>query len=62
MYIERRLYEADTRVSMHQESVRRLAGLLQVVEQIQRAPRVYAAAVTEVARQHAFSRAFLQVN
>ncbi len=62
MYIERRLYEADTRVSMHQESVRHLAGLLQVVEQIQRAPRVYAAAVTEVARRHAFSRAFLQVN
>ncbi|XP_063852182.1 RB1-inducible coiled-coil protein 1-like isoform X2 [Scylla paramamosain] len=50
MYIERRLYEADTRVSMHQESVRCLAGLLQVVEQIHRAPRVYAAAVTEVAR------------
>ncbi|KAK8372502.1 hypothetical protein O3P69_007796 [Scylla paramamosain] len=60
MYIERRLYEADTRVSMHQESVRCLAGLLQVVEQIHRAPRVYAAAVTEVARRHAFSRAFLQ--
>ncbi|XP_063855163.1 RB1-inducible coiled-coil protein 1-like isoform X2 [Scylla paramamosain] len=60
MYIERRLYEADTRVSMHQESVRRLAGLLQVVEQIHRAPRVYAAAVTEVARRHAFSTAFLQ--
>ncbi|XP_063883934.1 uncharacterized protein LOC135112912 [Scylla paramamosain] len=38
MYIERRLYEADTRVSIHQESVRRLAGLLQVVEQIHPRP------------------------
>lgn len=61
MYIEKKLYELDNKLSMHRENVRRLTGLLQVVEQIHRAPRVYVGAITEVARRHAFSQAFVQV-
>ncbi|ROT73656.1 RB1-inducible coiled-coil protein 1 [Penaeus vannamei] len=60
MYIEKKLYELDNKLSMHRENVRRLTGLLQVVEQIHRAPRVYVGAITEVARRHAFSQAFVQ--
>ncbi|XP_071549123.1 RB1-inducible coiled-coil protein 1 isoform X2 [Panulirus ornatus] len=60
MYIEKRLYELDNKLSMHHENVRRLSGLLQVVEQIHRAPHVYVGAITEVARRHAFSKAFVQ--
>lgn len=62
MYIEKRLYELDNKLSMYHENVRRLTGLLQVVEQIHRAPRVYVGAITEVARRHAFSKAFVEVS
>ncbi|XP_069193835.1 RB1-inducible coiled-coil protein 1 isoform X1 [Procambarus clarkii] len=60
MYIERKLYELDSKLTMHTENVRRLTGLLQVVEQIHRAPQVYVEAITEVARRHTFSQSFVQ--
>ncbi|KAG7153514.1 RB1-inducible coiled-coil protein 1-like, partial [Homarus americanus] len=60
MYIEKKLYELDNKLTMHHENVRRVTGLLQVIEQIHRAPRVYVSAITEVARRHTFSKSFVQ--
>ncbi|XP_068228950.1 RB1-inducible coiled-coil protein 1-like isoform X2 [Palaemon carinicauda] len=60
MYIEKKLYELDNKLSMYHESLRRLTGLLQVVDQIHRAPRVYVSAITEVARRNYFSQAFVE--
>ncbi|KAK7069828.1 Autophagy-related protein 11, partial [Halocaridina rubra] len=60
MYIEKKLYELDNKLTMTHESLRRLTGVFQVIDQIHRAPRVYVRAIREVARRHAFSQAFVE--
>ena len=62
MYIEKKIYELDNKLTMYHESLRRLTSLLQVVDQIHRAPRVYVSAITEVARRNYFSQAFVEVS
>ncbi|XP_063236188.1 RB1-inducible coiled-coil protein 1 [Bacillus rossius redtenbacheri] len=58
-YVESSLFEAGGRLVMYHDGLRRLRHSLEAARQVHRAPQAYAAAVGEVVRRRAFSRAFL---
>ncbi|XP_070556941.1 RB1-inducible coiled-coil protein 1-like [Ptychodera flava] len=60
MYVEKQISDIDSKMVIYHENLKRLRRRLEVVEQIDMAPRLYAMAVVEVYRRKLFSSKFMQ--
>ena len=61
MYIEKKICEVDGKLTIYLGNLRRLRKRLDILQQVQDAPRVYGQLVTEVVRRKQFSARFLNV-
>ena len=61
MYVEKSIFECDSRLIVFHESLKRIKKRLDIVEQVFEAPRMYVLAVLEVLRRKSFSVQFLEV-
>lgn len=59
MYVENKICEMDAKLVLYQESLKRLRGHLEVIQQLHVSPHIYLSAVAEVVRRRTFSQAFL---
>lgn len=58
MYIEKKICECDGTIIMYHENIRRIKRRLEIIEQVNEAPRMYILAVAEVVRRRSFSSQF----
>lgn len=58
MYVEKKICECDGTIIMYHENIRRIKRRLEIIEQVNDAPRMYILAVAEVVRRRLFSSQF----
>ncbi|KAL9950515.1 hypothetical protein ACROYT_G043024 [Oculina patagonica] len=58
MYVEKKICDCDGTIIMYHENIRRIKRRLEIIEQVNEAPRVYILAVAEVVRRRSFSSQF----
>lgn len=58
MYVEKKICDCDGTIIMYHENIRRIKRRLEIIEQVNEAPRIYILAVAEVVRRRSFSSQF----
>lgn len=61
MYVENLMLDANHKLVIYHDNLKRLRQHLEVLQQIHLAPATYLSAVAEVVRRRSFSQAFLLV-
>lgn len=61
MYVEKRICDVDGKLTIYLGNLRRLRKRVDILQQVQDAPKVYAQLVIEVVRRKQFSGKFLNV-
>ncbi|RWS17445.1 RB1-inducible coiled-coil protein 1-like isoform X2 [Dinothrombium tinctorium] len=59
MFVEKKLTDIDAKTFIYRENLRRLKRHLEIIEQVNLAPKVYLSSVSEVVRRKIFSQGFL---
>lgn len=62
MYVEKKICDVDGKLTIYLGNLRRLRKRLDILQQVQDAPKVYAHLVIEVVRRKKFSTKFLSVS
>ena len=62
MYIEKAICNADAKLMIHHESLKKLKHRLRIICQIHCTPSLYTHSVVEVVRRKDFSRSFINVS
>ncbi|KAK6179560.1 hypothetical protein SNE40_011889 [Patella caerulea] len=60
MFVEKKICDVDGKLTIYHESLRRLHKQLDIMRQIEEAPKVYAQLVVEVVRRRMFSLQFME--
>lgn len=58
MYVEKKICDCDATIIMYHENIRRIKRRLEIIDQVNDAPRVYILAVAEVVKRRQFSSNF----
>lgn len=59
MFVEKKLSEVDAKIMFYRENLRRLTKHLEVIQQVNLAPKVYLSSIAEVVRRRIFSDKYL---